>query len=94
MPLIDDDNNNSIRSHEELARFESLHVQEFALTQVYNVSLFECLGFDIELPTVIRIIGWGKLYDEPRSGSHILTLEFLMTFETYEHDGNPWVHFA
>jgi hypothetical protein len=53
MPLIDDDNNNSIRSNEELARFESLHVQEFALTQVYNVSLFECLGFDIELPTVI-----------------------------------------
>jgi hypothetical protein len=23
-----------------------------------------------------------------------LTLEFLMTFETYEHDGNPWVRFC
>jgi hypothetical protein len=22
-----------------------------------------------------------------------LTLEFLMTFETFDHDGNPWVHF-
>jgi hypothetical protein len=49
------------------------------------------VGLDIELPTVIRSIGWRKLYDEPHSGSHILTLEFLMTFETYVHDGNPWV---
>jgi hypothetical protein len=23
-----------------------------------------------------------------------LTFEFLKTFETYEHDGNPWVHFC
>jgi hypothetical protein len=51
------------------------------------------VGLDIELPTVIRSIGWGKLYDEPRSGSRILTLKFLMTFETYDHDGNPWVCF-
>jgi hypothetical protein len=57
------------------------------------MSLLERVGLDIELPTVIRSIGWGKLYDEPRSGSRIWTLEFLMTFETYEQDGNPWVHF-
>jgi hypothetical protein len=49
---------------------------------------------DIELPTVIQIIGWGKLYDEPCLGLRILALEFLMTFETYEIDGNPWVHFC
>jgi hypothetical protein len=30
MPLIHDDNNISIHNHEELARFESLHVREFA----------------------------------------------------------------
>jgi hypothetical protein len=58
------------------------------------VSLLEHVGLDIELPTVIRSIGWGKLYDEPRLGSRILTLEFLMTFEIYEHDVNPWVHFC
>jgi hypothetical protein len=57
------------------------------------VSLLEHVGLDIELPTIIQSIGWGKFYDEPRSGSHILTLEFLMNFETYEQDGNPWVHF-
>jgi hypothetical protein len=53
----------------------------------------ERVDLDIELPTVIRSIGWGRLYDEPFPGSHILTLEFLMPFLTYEHDGNPWVHF-
>jgi hypothetical protein len=59
------------------------------------VNLLERVSLDIELPIImIRRIGWGNLYDEPRSGSHILTLEFLMTFETYEHDGNPWVHFC
>jgi hypothetical protein len=53
MPPIDDDNDISIRSHEQLARFESLRVWEFAHTRVYNVSLLECVGLDIELPTVI-----------------------------------------
>jgi hypothetical protein len=94
MTLIDDDNDTSIHSDEELAKFESLHMREFAHTRVYNVSLLERVGLDIEVPTVIRSIGWGKLYDEPRSGSRILTLEFLMTFETYEHDVNPWVCFC
>jgi hypothetical protein len=42
-------------------------VREFAHTHVYDVSLLEHVGLDIELPTVIRSIGWGKLYDEPRS---------------------------
>jgi hypothetical protein len=92
MPLIDDDDI-SICSNEELARFESLHVREFAHTRVYDVSLLERVGLDIELPTVIRSIGWGKFYDEPHSSSCISTLQFLMTFETYEHDANPWVSF-
>jgi hypothetical protein len=90
MPLIDNnDNDISIRSHKELARFEPLHVREFAHLHIYDMSLLEHVGLDIELPTVIQSIGWGKLYDEPRSGSRISTLEFLMNFETYEHDGNP-----
>jgi hypothetical protein len=67
-------------------------VREFAHTRVYYVSFLERVGLEIELPTVIRSIGWGKFYDDPCSGSRILTLDFLMTLETYEHDGNPWVH--
>jgi hypothetical protein len=66
-PPIDDDDI-SIHSHGELERFESLGVREFAHTHVYDVSLLEHVGLDIELPTVIRSIGWRKLYDEPRSG--------------------------
>jgi hypothetical protein len=91
MPLIDDDNI-SIHSHEELARFESLLVREFAHTRVYDASLVKNVGLDIELRSIIQSIGWGKLYDGPHLGLRILTLEFLMTFETYEHYGNPWVH--
>jgi hypothetical protein len=93
MPSTDNDSDISIRNHEELASFKSLRVREFARTSVYAVSLLEHVGLDIELPTIIRSIGWGKFYDEPHSGSRILTLKFLMTFETYEHDGNPWVCF-
>jgi hypothetical protein len=73
MPLIPD-HDISIRSHEEFARFKSLRMREFAHTCVYDVSLLERVGFDIELPTIIRSIGWGKLYDEPCSGLSILTL--------------------
>jgi hypothetical protein len=51
MPPIDDDI--PIHSDKELARFESLRMQEFAFTRVYDVSLLEHVGLDIELPTVI-----------------------------------------
>jgi hypothetical protein len=64
MPLIEDDDDISLHSHEELARFESLRVWEFADTRVYDVSLLERMGLDIELP-IVQGIGWGKLYDEP-----------------------------
>jgi hypothetical protein len=48
MPPIDDDDI-SIRIYEELARFESLCVQE-THTHVYDVSLLKCVDLDIELP--------------------------------------------
>jgi hypothetical protein len=34
-----------------------------------------------------------KLYDEPRLGSCLLTLEFLMTFETIEKNRKSFVKF-
>jgi hypothetical protein len=37
--------------------------------------------------------GWGKLYDEPRLGLRLLTLEFLMTFETVEKNRKSFVKF-
>jgi hypothetical protein len=73
MPPIDDDDI-SFHSHEELARFGSLRMRVFAHTRVYDVSLFKHVGLDIKLPIVIQSIGWGKLYDEPRTGLRILTL--------------------
>jgi hypothetical protein len=48
------------------------------------VNLLEKDGLDEELPTILQAISWGKLYDEPRQGSCLLTLEFLTTFETIE----------
>jgi hypothetical protein len=48
------------------------------------VNLLERVGLDEELPTILRIIGWGKLYDEPCQDSRLLTLEFLTTFEIVE----------
>jgi hypothetical protein len=48
------------------------------------VNLLERVGLDKVLPTILRTISWGKLYDEPRQGSYLLTLEFLTTFEIVE----------
>jgi hypothetical protein len=48
------------------------------------VNLLERVGLDDKLPTILRTIIWGKLYDEPHQGSCLLTLEFLTTFETVE----------
>jgi hypothetical protein len=58
------------------------------------VNLLERVGLDEELPTILRTIGWGKLYDEPRLGSHLLTLEFLITFETVEKNKKSFVKFC
>jgi hypothetical protein len=57
------------------------------------VNLLERVGLDEELPTILRIIDWGKLYDESHLGSCLLTLEFLMTFETVEKNRKSFVKF-
>jgi hypothetical protein len=88
-----DDDNITIRTTEEMEKYESLHYWEFAHTRIYDVNLLERVGLDEELPTILRTIGWGKLYDEPRLGSRLLTLEFLMTFETVERNRKSFVKF-
>jgi hypothetical protein len=57
------------------------------------VNLLERVGLVEELPTILWTIGWGKLYDKPRLGTRLLTLEFLMTFETVEKNRKSFVKF-
>jgi hypothetical protein len=83
----------SICTTEEMEKYESLHRREFAHTCIYDVNLLERVGLDEELPTILWTIGWGKLYDEPRLGSRLLTLEFLLTFETFEKNRKSFVKF-
>jgi hypothetical protein len=52
----------SIHSNKEMEKYESLHHREFGHTHVYDVNLLERVGMDEELPLILRIIGWGKLY--------------------------------
>jgi hypothetical protein len=51
------------------------------------------VSLDEDLPTIFRTIGWGKPYDEPRLGSCLLTLEFLMPFETVEKNRKSFMKF-
>jgi hypothetical protein len=84
----------SIRTSEEMNKYKSLRHREFAHTHVYDVNLFERVGLDEELLTILRTIGWGKYYDEPHLGSRLLTLEFLITFETVEKNRKSFVKFC
>jgi hypothetical protein len=84
VPVATDGDDISICTNEEMEKYESLHHREFAHSHVYDVNLLERVGLDEELPIILRTIGWRKLYDEPRLGSRLLILEFLMTFETVE----------
>jgi hypothetical protein len=77
-----------------MEKYESLRHLEFAHTHVYDVNLLERVGLDKELPTILWTIGWGKLYDEPHLGSRLITLEFLMTFETVEKNRKSLVKFC
>jgi hypothetical protein len=49
---------------------------------------------DIELPTIFCTTSRGKLYEAPCSGSHLLTLEFFMIFESYTQGRKSFVHFC
>jgi hypothetical protein len=57
------------------------------------VNLLQKVGLDKELSIILRTIDWGKLYAEPRLGSRLLTLEFLMTFEIVEKGRKLFVKF-
>jgi hypothetical protein len=93
VPEATNSDNISICTTEEIEKYESLHHREFAHTHIYDVNLLERVGLDKELPTILRTIGWGKFYDEPRQGSRLLTLEFLTTFEIVEKGRKLFVKF-
>jgi hypothetical protein len=61
VPVATDDDDISIHTTSEMEKYESLHYREFARTHIYDVNLFERVGLDEELPTILRTIGWGKL---------------------------------
>jgi hypothetical protein len=88
-----DDDDISIRTTKEMEKYESLHRQEFAHTCIYDVNLLERVGLDEEIPTILRSLSWGKLYDEPCLGLHLLTLEFHITFEIVEKSRKSFMKF-
>jgi hypothetical protein len=55
---IVDNNDISIYTSKELERLESLQVQEFVHTRVYDVNLLKKWEMDIELPTLFCTVGW------------------------------------
>jgi hypothetical protein len=93
IPEAMDGDDITIRTTEKMEKYESLYHREFAHTHVYDVNLLDRVGLDEELPTILWTIGWGKLYDEPRLGSHLLTLEILMTFEIVDKNRKSFVKF-
>jgi hypothetical protein len=94
VPEATDDDDISVRTIEEMDKYESLYRREFAHTHVYVVNLLERVGLDEKLPTILRTVGWEKLYNEPCPGSCLLTLEFLMTFETVEKNRKSFMKFC
>jgi hypothetical protein len=55
---IVDDDGISIYTPEELERLESLRVQVFIHTHVYDVNLLKKGEMDVDLPTLFRAVGW------------------------------------
>jgi hypothetical protein len=60
VPIAMDGDDISIRTTEEMEKYESLRRHEFAHTRVYDVNLIERVGLDEELPTILWTIGWGN----------------------------------
>jgi hypothetical protein len=76
-----DDDDISIYMPEELERLESLWVQEFVHTRVYNVNLLKKGEMDIDLPTLFCAIGWSfvmRLLGSPRLVEGVWRIEHMM----------------
>jgi hypothetical protein len=56
VPEATDGDDISIRTTEEMEKYESLHHWEFANTRIYNMNLLERVGLDEEVPTILRTI--------------------------------------
>jgi hypothetical protein len=94
IPEATNGDDTSICTIEEMEKYESLCCRDFAHTHICDMNLLERVGLDEEVPTILRTIGWGNLYDEPYLGSYLLTLEFLMTFEIVEKNTKSFVKFC
>jgi hypothetical protein len=70
IPAATDGDDISICTTKEMEKYESLHRREFAHTHVYDLILLERVGLDEELPTILRTIDLGKLYDDARLVLH------------------------
>jgi hypothetical protein len=55
---IVDDYDICIYTPEELERLESLRVEEFVHTRVYDVNLLKKGEMDVDLPTLFHAVGW------------------------------------
>jgi hypothetical protein len=53
-----DNDDISIYTPEELERLESLRVREFIHTHVYDVNLLKKGEMDVDIPTLLHIVGW------------------------------------
>jgi hypothetical protein len=53
-----DNDDISIYTLEELERLESLRVREFIHTHVYDVNLLKKGEMDVDIPTLLHIVGW------------------------------------
>jgi hypothetical protein len=67
VPMATEGDDISIRSTEEMEKYESLHQREIGHTRVYDVNLIKRVAMDEELPLILRTIGWGKLYGRDRT---------------------------
>jgi hypothetical protein len=56
VPEATNSNGTPIYTTMEMEKYESLHYREFVQTRVYDVNLPERVGWDEELPTILRTI--------------------------------------
>jgi hypothetical protein len=78
---IVDDNDISIYMPEELERLESLRVQEFVHTRVYDVNLLKKGEMDVNLPTLFCVVGWSfvvRFLESPLLVEGIQRIEHMM----------------
>jgi hypothetical protein len=98
------DNQIKFEDDREKEIYKKLKDRKFTHTPAFDLDLLQSIGMDSELDIIFRNVGWEDAWGINELGCRLLTIEFLCTLQSREHEVSfrlfnkefspSWKHFS